>query len=451
MAASLPERPLVLGGCCCSHVGAIEALSARFDRLALVWLDAHGDLNTPETSPSGNQWGMPLRMVLDAGSVRIEDTVLLGARNLDPPEEVFIRESGLATGAEAIDGALDGADAVYVAFDADVMDPDELPSFMPEPGGWSVDEAEQVSALRRGAVHGRGRGADRRHARSGRHPAAGEARRSAWSLSRLLALFLVTLAIPAASPAARPRAAARAAGRPADRAELPGHRRAPVRAGRASRAEGGRRDPLRRQRRVASAAAHADGGAAQCRRLPARRRRPGGRRREDPAVGPARVLGAGAGGRGHGGPRRQTSRRSRCAEPGSTSASRRWLTCRVSPGSALASRSFSSDPKRASTAVAAAVAGWRAGGVAADGEALSGPRSRHREHGRRDGHDQAWSREAHGSVDLPPFAAAIRAGVPLVMVSHARYTALDRQRIASQSRRDHPRASCATGSASAAS
>ena len=158
MAAALPERPLVLGGCCCSHVGAIEALSARFERLALVWLDAHGDLNTPDTSPSGNKWGMPLRMVLDAGSVRIEDTVLLGARNLDPPEEVFIRESGLATGVDAIDGALDGADAVYVAFDADVMDPDELPSFMPEPGGWSVDEAERVlrSVAERSTVVGAG-------------------------------------------------------------------------------------------------------------------------------------------------------------------------------------------------------------------------------------------------------------------------------------------------------
>jgi arginase family enzyme len=158
MAAALPERPLVLGGCCCSHVGAIEALSARFDRLALVWLDAHGDLNTPETSPSGNQWGMPLRMVLDAGSVRIEDTVLVGARNLDPPEEVFIRESGLATGVETIDRALDGADAVYVAFDADVMDPNELPSFMPEPGGWSVDEAERVlrSVAERSTVVGAG-------------------------------------------------------------------------------------------------------------------------------------------------------------------------------------------------------------------------------------------------------------------------------------------------------
>jgi arginase len=144
MAASLPERPLVLGGCCCSHVGAIEGLSARFDRLGLVWLDAHGDLNTPETSPSGNQWGMPLRMVLDAGSVRIEDTLLVGARNLDPPEEAFIEETGLATSADDLDAVLESTDAVYVAFDADVIEPGELPSFMPEPRGMSVSEAEQL-------------------------------------------------------------------------------------------------------------------------------------------------------------------------------------------------------------------------------------------------------------------------------------------------------------------
>jgi arginase len=158
LASALPERPLVLGGCCCSHVGAIEALSARFDRLALVWLDAHGDLNTPETSPSGNQWGMPLRMALDSGAVRIEDTVLIGARNLDPPEEEFIRTSGLATGEDAIDATLEGADAVYVAFDADVMNPDDLPSFMPEPGGWSIDEAERVlrSVAERCTVAGAG-------------------------------------------------------------------------------------------------------------------------------------------------------------------------------------------------------------------------------------------------------------------------------------------------------
>ena len=158
MAASLPERPLVLGGCCCSHVGAIEALSARFDRLSLVWLDAHGDLNTPESSPSGNQWGMPFRMVLDAGSVQLEDAVLIGARNLDPPEDEFIRESGLATGVDAIGVALEGADAVYIAFDVDVLDEREVPSFMPEPDGMSVDEAEGVlrSVAERATVAGAG-------------------------------------------------------------------------------------------------------------------------------------------------------------------------------------------------------------------------------------------------------------------------------------------------------
>ncbi len=147
LASALPERPLVLGGCCCSHVGAIEGLSARFERLALVWFDAHGDLNTPATSPSGNQWGMPLRMVLDAGSVRLEDTVLIGARSLDPPEVAFIRESGLATGVDGIDRALGDADAVYVAFDADVLDPGELPSFMPEPDGMSLAEADRLLRL----------------------------------------------------------------------------------------------------------------------------------------------------------------------------------------------------------------------------------------------------------------------------------------------------------------
>jgi arginase len=134
----------VLGGCCCAHVGAVEGLAARFDRLALVWFDAHGDLNTPETSPSGNEWGMPLRMILDGGAVAIEDVVLVGARDLDPPEQEWIEASGLRTGAEGLDAALDGTDAVYVAFDADVLDPAALDSFMPVPGGLGLVEAERV-------------------------------------------------------------------------------------------------------------------------------------------------------------------------------------------------------------------------------------------------------------------------------------------------------------------
>jgi arginase len=147
LAAELPERPLVLGGCCCTHVGAVEGLAARHDRLALLWVDAHGDLNTPESSPTGNLWGMPLRMILDSGAVAVDDTLLIGARNLDQPEVEHIAEIGLRTDPADLDDVLAGTDGVYVAFDADSLDPGEIRSFMPEPGGLTLVEAE--SLLRR--------------------------------------------------------------------------------------------------------------------------------------------------------------------------------------------------------------------------------------------------------------------------------------------------------------
>ncbi len=139
----LPERPVVLGGCCCSHVGAVQELARRHGRLAIVWFDAHGDLNTPESSPSGNEWGMPLRAIIDGGHVHAGDVALMGARSLDPPEEEFIAEAGVHQ--DDVEAALDGADAVYVALDVDVLDPeDEVRMFMPEPGGPSVAEVEET-------------------------------------------------------------------------------------------------------------------------------------------------------------------------------------------------------------------------------------------------------------------------------------------------------------------
>jgi arginase len=144
LATQLPERPLVLGGCCCAHVGAVEGLAARHKRLALVWFDAHGDLNTPETSPSGNAWGMPLRMLIDSGAVDDDAIVLIGARRLDPAEEEFINSSALHVGADGVDEALDGADGVYVALDCDSLDASEVTPFMPEPGGLSTAQAERL-------------------------------------------------------------------------------------------------------------------------------------------------------------------------------------------------------------------------------------------------------------------------------------------------------------------
>jgi arginase len=141
LADSLAARPIALGGCCCTHVGAARGLARRFDRLAVVWLDAHGDLNTPESSPSGNLWGMPFRMLLDGGVVAAEDAALVGARNLDPPEVEFMNAAGID---DSLERALAGVDATYVALDLDVLDPSEVDVLMSEPDGPSASEIETL-------------------------------------------------------------------------------------------------------------------------------------------------------------------------------------------------------------------------------------------------------------------------------------------------------------------
>ena len=158
VAADLPDRPLILGGCCCAHIGAVEALAARHGRVAIVWFDAHGDLNTPESSPSGHPWGMPLRTLLDGGTVAAEDVALVGARNLDPPEVDYIAESGLKVGPEGVEALLDRIDCVYVAVDCDALDPSEITPFMPEPDGLSLEETERLleRISDRGSVLGAG-------------------------------------------------------------------------------------------------------------------------------------------------------------------------------------------------------------------------------------------------------------------------------------------------------
>ncbi len=144
VAAALPERPLVLGGCCCSHVGAVQALAERGGPLGVVWIDAHGDLNTPETSPSGNEWGMPLRMIVDSGAVAPAHVALGGARDLDPPELEFVASSGIHAGEGAVGAVLTAVDRVYVAIDFDGLDEREVAAFMPVPGGIPLATAETL-------------------------------------------------------------------------------------------------------------------------------------------------------------------------------------------------------------------------------------------------------------------------------------------------------------------
>jgi arginase len=140
LAAALPDLPVVLGGCCCAHVGAVAGLATRHGRVSVVWFDAHGDLNTPQTSPSGNAWGMPFRMILDEGHAAVGDCALLGARNLDPPEVAYVEATGLAVSKASLDTVVAGTAGTYIAFDCDVLDPAEVECFMPEPGGPSLDE-----------------------------------------------------------------------------------------------------------------------------------------------------------------------------------------------------------------------------------------------------------------------------------------------------------------------
>src|SRR5699024_4883098 len=96
--------PLVLGGDHSIAVGTLAGLSAHYANLGVIWYDAHGDMNTPETSPSGNVHGMPLAASLGYGhedllqifknnpKLKPENLVLIGIRDLDEGEKQLLRE-----------------------------------------------------------------------------------------------------------------------------------------------------------------------------------------------------------------------------------------------------------------------------------------------------------------------------------------------------------------------
>ncbi|WP_271222194.1 GNAT family N-acetyltransferase [Streptosporangium carneum] len=139
------------GGDCGVELEPVAAAVRRHgDRLAVVWFDAHGDLNTPGSSPSGAFHGMVLRALLGDGppgltpvpALRPEQVVLAGVRALDPAERDHVRAEGIAHARVDELSALEdlvartGAEAVYVHVDLDVLDPDVFPFVgVPEPGG----------------------------------------------------------------------------------------------------------------------------------------------------------------------------------------------------------------------------------------------------------------------------------------------------------------------------
>jgi len=160
--------PLVLGGDHSIAIGTVSGLGRSRGRLGIIWMDAHGDFNTPDTSPSGNIHGMSLAAIAGLGdralthldgsrcNVRPENIALIGVRDLDPGERRNIRESGIkvftmsdidsrgikAVVEEAIESAAAGTDNVHLSIDMDIIDPEEAPGTgSPVPGGITYREA----------------------------------------------------------------------------------------------------------------------------------------------------------------------------------------------------------------------------------------------------------------------------------------------------------------------
>ena len=139
--APFADPVMLIGGDCGVAVGAVGHAARRHPDLAVVWFDAHPDLHTPESSPSGAFSGMALRailgegadgLVLAPGAVVTGRLVLAGARAYEPAEELTVTELALTTvdaaaltdpGALAAAVAATGATAVYIHVDLDVLDP----------------------------------------------------------------------------------------------------------------------------------------------------------------------------------------------------------------------------------------------------------------------------------------------------------------------------------------
>lgn len=166
------STPIVLGGDHSIAIGSVGGLSAfhhkRGQRVGVIWFDAHGDMNTPDTSPSGNIHGMPFAAILGKGAKELteisgfapkvypEDCVLIGARSVDTDEAIALRASGIRVVTmreldergmssvmdEAIELASQRTAGFHVTMDMDFVDPDFAPGVgTPVPGGPTYRES----------------------------------------------------------------------------------------------------------------------------------------------------------------------------------------------------------------------------------------------------------------------------------------------------------------------
>ena len=164
--------PLVLGGDHSIAVGVAAGVASHFrqdkKQIGYLWLDAHGDMNTPESSPSGNVHGMPLAAIMGYGAPELVDLlgfkpkaepgniVIVGARDLDAQERKIVKKSGIhvftmrdidergmrEVMADAIKFAMDDTAGIAVSLDMDFVDPSDAPGVgTPVRGGVTYREA----------------------------------------------------------------------------------------------------------------------------------------------------------------------------------------------------------------------------------------------------------------------------------------------------------------------
>jgi arginase len=164
--------PVFLGGDHSISIGTVSGLTKAAGRTGLLWLDAHADFNTPETSPSGNVHGMPLATITGRGypdlvnlggetAVRAEDVAIVGLRSVDREERELLFEAGInvytmkdvdAYGVASVVRSalkdLSHLDRVHLSFDLDVLDPEVAPGVgTPVRGGLTYREAHLVMEL----------------------------------------------------------------------------------------------------------------------------------------------------------------------------------------------------------------------------------------------------------------------------------------------------------------
>ena len=166
------RMPIVLGGDHSIAAGTIAGMSKHFrkkkQKIGVIWIDAHADMNTPQTSPSGNVHGMPLAATLGMGprelthiggyapKVAAKNAVLIGIRDVDEQESANVTASGVqaytmrdvdemgmrSVMSKAIEAASEGTGGIHLSFDMDSVDPDDAPGVgTPVRGGLTYREA----------------------------------------------------------------------------------------------------------------------------------------------------------------------------------------------------------------------------------------------------------------------------------------------------------------------